>query len=400
MPPPRPAPPRLSWWSEAWRIALASVFGLALWFVPFIDDVPQGSWLPVVDLILGVGAIVAMHWRRRWPVAVAVGTTLVTAVSGVAGVASVIAFVSLVTTRRWRAIAVTVVIGCAATSTYGQLSADEAGLPWWTTPVVSLVGYGFAVLFGLYVGARRELVSSYRERAETAEREQAVRVEQARLSERARIAREMHDVLAHRISLLSLHAGAMTFRTDLSPDELRASARVVQDNAHQAMLDLRDVLGVLRDPAAADPEAAALAPDRPQPTLADLPTLVQEARQTGTEVHLRGDVLDGPAPPDTVGRTAYRIVQEALTNARKHAPGAPVSLRLTGRPGARLEIEVSNPTRLPVGAPETGAGGRVPGSGLGLVGLTERAVLAGGGLQHGPTLGGDYRIQAWLPWPA
>ena len=254
-----------------------------------------------------------------------------------------------------------------------------------------------ATIIGLYVGARRELAAAARERTRTAEREQEARVEQARMGERARIAREMHDVLAHRISLVSLHAGAMTYRTDLGVDELRASARVVQENAHQALGELRDVLGVLRDPAAG-PAVTGTAP--PQPTLADLPALVLEARDAGTPVDLSTRVPDLAAVPDTVGRTAYRVVQEALTNARKHAPGSRVALEVSGAPGSQLEIVVEN--RLPRDRVVAGvaAGPEVPGAGLGLVGLAERAALAGGGLVHGPTAAQEYRVAAWLPWPA
>ena len=100
---------------------------------------------------------------------------------------------------------------------------------------------------GLYIGARRELIATLRDRADRAEREQAMRVAQARTNERARIAREMHDVLAHRISLVAMHAGALGYRTDLSRDETKRAADVISQNAHQALVDLREILGVLRD---------------------------------------------------------------------------------------------------------------------------------------------------------
>ena len=100
---------------------------------------------------------------------------------------------------------------------------------------------------GMYIGARRELVASLHDRAERAEREQALRVEQAQANERARIAREMHDVLAHRMSLVAMHAGALAYRTDLSPEQTRHAAEVIQANAHRALADLREVLGLLRE---------------------------------------------------------------------------------------------------------------------------------------------------------
>jgi signal transduction histidine kinase len=150
------------------------------------------------------------------------------------------------------------------------------------------------------------------------------------------------------------------------------------------------VIGVLRDGTDDD------APERPQPTLADIPYLVEESRQAGMHVTLQftlADVEDGL--PLSVGRTAYRIVQEGLTNARKHAPGAAVTVVMEGNPGDGLTIEIHS--RWPIGVRTTTD---IPGSGQGLVGLAERTELAGGRLDHGRTLNGDFRLGAWLPWPA
>ncbi len=134
-------------------------------------------------------------------------------------------------------------------------------------------------------------------------------------------------------------------------------------------------------------------PERPQPTLADLPSLVQEAAGAGTKVKLVNQIGDLAGAPEAIGRSAYRMIQEGLTNARKHAPDTTVTVTLSGRPGSRLVLEIRNPLR--VGA----AIGTTPGSGLGLLGLTERAELMGGHLEHLRT-GGDFMIRAWLPWPA
>jgi signal transduction histidine kinase len=199
----------------------------------------------------------------------------------------------------------------------------------------------------------------------------------------------MHDVLAHRISLLSLHAGALEFRPDASPEEVTRAAAVIRASAHQALEELRTVLGVLRT------DADGEAPAPPQPTLAALPDLLEEARAAGMVVHADVQVGDSGAVPEVVGRNALRIVQEALTNARKHAGAAPVDLRVTGAPGEGLTIDVRNPAPvLANGATE------IPGSGTGLVGLAERAALSGGRLEHGRDGNGDFRLRAWLPWPA
>jgi signal transduction histidine kinase len=241
------------------------------------------------------------------------------------------------------------------------------------------------VAWGLFVRGRHQ---SRRERVRHSEAEQELRLEQARSAERTRIAREMHDVLAHRISLLSLHAGALEFRPDAPPDEVARAAAVIRASAHQALDDLRAVIGVLRDGPDGD------APQPPQPTLAALPGLLEESRAAGMLLHAEIRLADLAAVPDAIGRHALRIVQEALTNARKHATSAAVDLLVEGAPGEGLTIEVRNPAPvLAGGEPE------IPGTGTGLVGLAERATLSGGSLVHGLDEVGDFRLRAWLPWP-
>ena len=206
-----------------------------------------------------------------------------------------------------------------------------------------------------------------------------------RAAERERIAREMHDVLAHRISLVAMHAGALTYRTDLEPQAVRSSAELIQSQAHEALSDLRLVLGVLRDDTPSTSSTTEVTTLRPQPTLADLPCLVDEARQAGMAVTLRADRTD--AVPDALGRAVYRVVQEGLTNARKHAPHAHADVEVTLGPET-VAVTVSNATG--VSAPQ------VPGAGLGLVGLRERVELAGGVLEHG-TSGRTFVLRATLP---
>ena len=173
---------------------------------------------------------------------------------------------------------------------------------------------------------------------ERAEAEQALRVEQGRLNERARIAREMHDVLAHRISLIAMHAGALAYRTDLTAEETHETAELIQATSHEALTDLRQVLGVLRD----DETGAG---ERPQPTFGDLAALVLEAEGAGMRIQY-DDRVDGASQmPEQVGRTAYRIVQEGLTNVRKHAPGVTVLVQLSGSPTEGVSIRIRNPAR-------------------------------------------------------
>src|SRR5262249_27950721 len=206
------------------------------------------------------------------------------------------------------------------------------------------------------------------DRAERLESEQRLQVEQAREAERRRIAREMHDVLAHRLSLLSVHAGALEFRPDASAEQVSEAAGVIRSSAHAALQELRDVIGVLRD--AGDEDGR----QPPQPTFGQIRGLVDESHAAGMNVHLYDRVGAGQEIPLALGRTAYRVVQEGLTNARKHAPGAAVEVRTSTGEGSLL-VEVTS-------RPAVGVAGRLPlaGTGTGLVGLTERVELTGGEL--------------------
>jgi len=253
--------------------------------------------------------------------------------------------------------------------------------------LLGIVCVAAVLAWGMYVRARSQLLASLRERAHRAEAEQELRIAQARQLERARIAREMHDVLAHRLSLLSLHAGALELRPAAPPQTIASAAGIIRESAHQVLEDLREVIGVLRVDQPDQP------PERPQPGLGDVDTLVEEARRAGCQVSLHSDVADPASVPATIGRGAYRIVQEGLTNARKHAPGQPVTATVGGAAGEGLTIELRNPV------PVNGVPTVIPGSGTGLIGLAERAAIAGGRLEHGPTADG-FRLRAWLPWPS
>jgi signal transduction histidine kinase len=245
-----------------------------------------------------------------------------------------------------------------------------------------------AVAWGLFVRARRQLVLSLRERAVRAETEQRLRVEQARHLERARIAREMHDVLAHRLSLLNMHAGALEYRPDAPAAEVARAAGVIRASARAALDDLREVIGVLRD--TTDDGS----PDHPLPSLADVPALIQECRDAGLRVREEYRLPDLGTAPALTGRTAYRIVQEGLTNVRKHAPGAVATVRVLAVADG-LVVEVLSPP--PIGEEFAAP---LPGAGTGLIGLRERVELAGGTLEHGRTPAGGFRLHTELPWPA
>jgi signal transduction histidine kinase len=343
------------------------------------------DWFVMLDVVVGVGSCLGLWFRRRWPLGLALVLTVVSIFSSSAGGAAAVALFSLAVHRPFRQVAPVAALA-VVTQPLNVLifPGDEQYV---VNLVLAVVIIGAVLAWGMFVRARRQLVVSLRDRAQRAETEQQLRVEQARQQERARIAREMHDVLAHRISLLSLHAGALEFRPDASPEEIERAAGVIRASAHHALEDLRAVIGVLRE----NPDDGA--PERPQPTLGDLPALIEESRAAGMRVTFDLQVAD--EVPDATGRNAYRIVQEGLTNARKHARGSAVDVTLTGAAGDGLAIEVRN--KLPVGAAVTAD---IPGAGTGIIGLSERASLAGGRLEHGRTDAGDYRLWAWLPWPA
>ena len=412
-------------WSETWRWVVAAVVGLLLFVVVWFSDPavseglgePRFTLLVLLDLVLGSAALVLVPFRRHAPLVVALVAVALCGASALGIGAAVLATVSLATRRRPVEIGLVSVVFVGA-SVLGDriVTQASAATPLWQLVAVSALVVALLVAVGLYVGGRRELLRSLRERARLAEEEQSLRLAQARDHERTRIAREMHDVLAHRLSLVALHAGALEYREGLGEAETRATAGVIRDNARAALTELREVLGVLRDGARggdgpdADPDgdsdvaaAASAAAVPPQPTLAGLDGLLDEARAAGTAVTLRvdDDTRRGlEALPTSTSRHAFRVVQECLTNARRHAPGQPVTVGLSGRPGRELRVRVENPTPSAAGGADglgSDGGLRVPGRGHGLTGLEERARLAGGSLtvEHAD---GRFTVEARLPW--
>ncbi|MDG4836979.1 histidine kinase [Micromonospora sp. WMMD967] len=347
------------------------------------------DWMVGVDTVLGLVCCGLLWVRRRWPLGLAVATLPLNLFSMAAAIPLLIIYFTVVVHRR-TAVAIAVTgVGFLTNLVFSWTRPDPA-MSYWLTVTWGVVITLAVLAWGMFVRARRQLIVSLRERAERAEAEQQLRVAQARHLERTRIAREMHDVLAHRISLLSLHAGALEFRPDAPADEVARAAGVIRGSAHAALQDLREVIGVLRAEDGGDD-----APEPPQPTLADLPALVAESRSAGVRVNVSDSVAEAEKVPAALGRAAYRIVQEGLTNARKHAAGAAVTVDVAGGPGDGLTVAIAN--RWPVGTP---AGGTLPGAGTGLVGISERVTLAGGRLAYGRDDTGDFRLAAWLPWPA
>ena len=365
----------------------AVVIGGLLWLSVAQDQWQSARTLFWVDLALGVASLAAMQCRRRWPFAVTVLTVAATAVSVSAIGPWIVCQVSLSARRRWREILPTAALSVLVGQANIAVQPNQT-VSWYVDLLFCVLAAGVYVAIGMYLGARRDLIASLHDRAERAEREQALQVSTARAGERTRIAREMHDVLAHRMSLVAVHAGALAYRTDLSAAETRETAAIIQANSQRALADLREILGLLRD----TERGIDVTHHRPQPTLSDLDSLLDDERAAGAHVTLRSDLEDLDALPESIGRSAFRIVQEGLTNARKHAPHAIVTVELTGHPGNGLDLSVRNPVR--VGGELNGK----DGAGFGLVGLAERAAASHGRLEHGLTRNGDFVLRAWLPW--
>jgi signal transduction histidine kinase len=376
--------PELTWVSHAWRYALCLAISGAVWQSIAAIEWRSHQWLFVSEVVLGVAAYVLVFFRRRAPVPIALAIAAMSALSGIAAGPATLAAVSVATRRVTWEVWVVGVANFAAAQTYTTIAPFVDNDPVITTAVNLAVNAGM-MGWGLYIGSRREIMWSLRNRAERAEAEQGLRVAQAQSTERARIAREMHDVLAHRITQVSMQAGALAFREDLDGDRLREGLGQIQGQANDALHELRGVLGVLREDDAG-PAAA-----RPQPTYDDIDALVDEARTLGLGIDWTDEVDDTTPVPPATGRTVYRIVQEGITNVRKHAPGAAVHIHSTGDPQAGITVRLANALgHLPTGA---------PGAGLGLIGLRERAELRGGRLDQ-RTEGSTFVLEAWLPWTA
>ena len=346
---------------------------------------PLSTVQVVLDISCGVLACVALWWRRRWAFGVAITCLLLGTFSISATPAGLLALFSLAVHRPVRSSLLAAALWIPSLLLFAVYSptTDPLSVLLRVTPLALAV-----TAWGMFIRARRQLLFELRERALRAEADQRLHEDRARLAERTRIAREMHDVLAHRISLLALHAGGLEVRPDLPPTAIRETAALLRSTARQALEELRGVVGLLREDQSHEETAPA-----PQPTLSDIRRLVEETRQAGAMIDFEMRVEDADAAPSSLGRDAYRIVQEALTNIRKHASGTTARVRITGAPGGGLHVTVRNRQRDLVHT-----GPALPGSGAGLLGLQERVALAGGTLVHGPDGSGDFVVDAELQW--
>jgi signal transduction histidine kinase len=358
-------------------VALGGLALAALWH-------SHGVLLDGIDLGSGVLACLALCWRRAYPAAITLVVFAAAWFSPLAQGAALVTIGTAASRVRGRALLLIALLAVLGSVTFPLLNPAAAEILKIGFPAFLFIVIAFG--WGLYSRARRELVASLRERAERLEADQQRSAEEAREAERRRIAREMHDVLAHRLSLLSLHAGALEFRPDAPPGEITLAAAVIRASAAAALSDLRQVITVLRE----DSDAAA---GPPQPELAQLPALLEESRAAGMTLREHLDLTQAEPLPAAAQRAAYRVVQEGLTNARKHAPGAIVDVTVTGTARAGLVAEIVSR------GPDAAAASvqAPPGPGAGLIGLAERLALVGGDLQHGTNAMGDFVLRATIP---
>ncbi|MGR6970904.1 sensor histidine kinase [Streptomyces cynarae] len=421
------------WWWVRWRSAVLDI-GLAA--VSAVECAVEGlqfsrdAGLPApVGMVFGLFAGLTLLLRRRWPVAVVlVGIAVTPAQMGfLMGLVGLYTLAASELPRR--------IIGALAGMSFvgmfvvtyvrahqgmvrGDLSIAGGFIPFLS--VTTALGMTAPpVLLGLYVGARRRLMESLRERADSLERELMLlaeraeeRAEWARNEERTRIAREMHDVVAHRVSLMVVHAAALQAVARKDPEKAVKNAALVGDMGRQALTELRQMLGVLRAgdgvverPAqsavslAAVGAAAVAAASRVAeakssdgPCLSELEELIGQSAAAGMVVDLSVEGEVRSYAPE-VEQTAYRVVQEALTNVHKHAAGAKTHVRLAHR-SAEIAMQVENEP-----PPEPGAVGaaRLPSGGNGLLGMKERVGALGGVFVSGPTDAGGFRVSAVIP---
>ncbi|MFF3456263.1 sensor histidine kinase [Streptomyces sp. NPDC002730] len=338
----------------------------------------------LVLMVLVAGALV---FRRRNPMPVLVFTTAVSVVELVVGdpaapvaMSAVIALYTVASrTDRpttWRVGLLTMAVLTGAAMFFGST-------PWYTQENLGIFAWtGMAGAAGDAVRSRRAFVDAIRERAERAERTREEEARRRVAEERLRIARDLHDVVAHHIALVNVQAGVAAHVMDRRPDQAKEALAHVREASRSALNELRATVGLLRQ--SGDPEA----PTEPAPGLDVLDELVITFRQAGLPVEVaRAD--DGIRLPAAVDLAVYRIIQEALTNVRKHAGTDAKAEVSVVRVGHTVEVTV-----LDNGA---GAEGPTDGGGHGLLGMRERVTALGGTLTAAPRYGGGFRVQAILP---
>ncbi|MGW7292527.1 sensor histidine kinase [Streptomyces xiamenensis] len=368
---------RLPWWGELVMVVSLSAVSVS------DAAVSAGGWhaaAPSVAASLVAGGMLPLRYRHPLPIAgVAAGA------AGLFGAMLPMLLMAfhLTATRRAR------VAGAAIAGAMTLNLLVQPPLSLWTPRA-----YGPGALFivamvlGLWAASSRRLADALSERIGHLHRERELREQAARGSERTAIAREMHDVLAHRLSLIALHSGVLATRADQLDPVTADRVRLLRTASTDALADLRHVLGALRTE-----ELTPRGERSREPALREVGELIDTAREAGQRIDAELDEPAGTRAPAAHRLAVYRLVQEALTNARRHAPHTPV--RVAVRYGPRGTVaEVSNP--LPPHGHGHGAVAESAVPGFGLIGLRERVQALGGSLEAGPA-GGHWQLTARIP---
>jgi signal transduction histidine kinase len=384
--------------ASAWVFDSVLALVAAGWATALFVPMPVGSGLPRGMLALGYG-LVLLHTlplagRRRWPgtvLALVVASGLAGAALGLppffVGPAILVAVYSVAAYgRRWVSLAGLALaeVGLAAVQLTGFEFAESEGL----APVGSMGILAAAWLLGHFAHNYRAYAAGLEERTAELERAREELARRAVVEERLRLARELHDVVAHAMSVIAVQSGVGAHVADGRPGEVGKALAAIEVTSRAALTELRRLLGVLRQDG--DPQASLA----PVPGLANLDVLLAEVAEAGLAVRLR--VEGAPAPlPAGVDLSAYRIVQEALTNVIKHAGPAHAQVTIRYR-DQEVAVEVIDDGRGV--AAVAGDGGK--GTGHGLIGMAERVAAFGGDLEVGPRPGGGFRVAARLPLAA
>ncbi|MBC9712756.1 two-component sensor histidine kinase [Streptomyces sp. TRM66268-LWL] len=345
------------------------------------EEPPAGFWLLVVLSALPLAG------RRRYPLtafAVVLFAMLVLSddATWMNVVTCVIGAYSAVMYSRHRVGAAVSMMTAALLAGLAFRNAEPI-MPGWLTPAVVLLLAGVVTIL---VRVWQRQLAAGRDRYARLQQTQEEAMRRAVAEERSRIAAELHDVVTHNVSVMVIQAGAARKVMDVAPERSKQALLAVESGGRAAMAELRHVMGLLAVPDNERPDGFA-----PQPGLDRLDALVDRVRAAGTPVSIAVSLPPDPLPPG-VDLTAYRVVQEALTNTLKHAPGADAAVTI-GHTDELLEIDVTDTG----GTREAAV---VDGNGRGHIGLRERLAVYGGELETGPTLAGGYRVKARIPWRA
>lgn len=377
-----------------WAFVVLVGFVVFLVHVRELAEFPEAIVWSILLEVPGLALSVYLFVNRRTlPVAVAFFGPVAGWLSAAGAGAAMLATFSLATRGKWRELVPNILLTVAFSAIPGPASPGSS----FFTVVDFLLLAAVLITFyaiGLAVGFRREKTAAKRDWLRSEDQLQVSRVQEIRALERTAIAREMHDVLAHRISMVALHSGALAYRSDMEPEQVRETAQLINDSARLALKELREVLGTLRSEQTIGDEAEA-----PQPTLESLPRLWEEANAAVAPVSVTWHGLSPESVnvlQDSTSRNAYRVIQESLTNARKHAPGVPVQVNLGHTDPRFLQISVVNQI-LPYRYPRAQFQPTDHLSGFGLIGMAERVRSSGGTITAGAQ-GNQFVVNVSLPW--